>query len=177
MLKKISLTAIVHDHQKTLSVKRNDSIDVKNILIFFGIPAIFGFTLMDLNIKDSSSSLITILAIFSGLLFNLLATLFGIAEKTDRSNFPNRYNFLKAVIANVGYTVFIAIVNTAFFALISFDFYKIFFLFDFLGAKRIPEIFQRFTNFYTIFLLGHFMLCLLLVISRFYDLIVSELKS
>ena len=121
MLRELSLGQIFQDQQKSLKGSKNGWM-LGDYFLLWIFPLIMSCILITHDIKSASSNLITILSIFCGLLFNFLILLFSLAEKTDRANSPNRYNFLKEVISNVGYAISFSIFSIFAHFFISLDF-------------------------------------------------------
>lgn len=114
MFSKVNVFQIVVDHIRTLS--RNGRLSVMDILVFFGIPlvvsvcvAIQKFSLT----KDSVSTLVTVGALFTGLLLSLLVLVYDQRSKL-KDDHSDDSTMLKAAFlelyGNISYAILASIV-------------------------------------------------------------------
>ena len=118
MSNKINISVIVADHFKTMQNERTNKLSRIDIATFFGLPLALGalsffvgFELM----PDAVTVLIAALAVFSGLLVNVLVLIYSLTDaavQSGRNELPRsqeRLRFLKEVFANLSFAILVAV--------------------------------------------------------------------
>ena len=164
MLKRINILSIIKDHFGTLTKldSKSKKIYWKDLLLFVGLPFITGVWLayIGFSIKPFIGNLIAAVAIFGGFLFNLLAIIYSQINKisVDANNEQNELKkiFVKEIHINISYSIVLSL--SIIIVLIACTAQLPSFQFDWF-VKKIALGF-------TYFLLGKFILTLLMILSR-----------
>lgn len=175
MFKRINILSIVKDHFGTLTRFDSKSKKVywKDFVLFIGFPAILGVWLAynGFSIKPFIGNLIAAVAIFGGFLFNLLAIIYSQIDKIrDDANSANSANnelkkiFVKEIHINISYSIVLSLLIIVLLIGCTMDLPK--FQYDWL-VKKIALGFLY-------FLLGKFLLTLLMVLNRVYILLKKD---
>jgi hypothetical protein len=171
MIGKIDVRQIVADHFATLvdeNTKQRSGLDFN---LFVTVPILVASALLFFDLilgKSISNVLITALAVFAGLLFNLLLLIFDIANKPrpegERLN-ALKLRFLKEIYSNIAYAILIALL-TIVILLIHFLFLSL--------NNRAGQVFAAFT----VYILSvNFVLTLFMVLKRIHILLATEFKE
>lgn len=172
MLKRINILSIIKDHFGTLTRldSKSKRIYRKDLLLFVGLPAIIGTWLafIGFSIKPFVGNLIAAVAIFGGFLFNLLAIIYSQIDKIrdDANNEQNelKKRFVKEIHINISYSIVLSLLIII--VLIACTTELPSFQFDWLVKKIALGL--------TYFLLGKFLLTLLMVLNRVYILLKKD---
>lgn len=171
MIGKIDVRQIVADHFATLvdedRPKQQSGLD---FFLFVILPILAATALLYFDLilgKSIGNVLITALAVFAGLLFNLLLLIFDIANKPRPENErldDLKRRFLREIYSNIAYSIFIALL-TIVILLIHFLFLSL--------NSRSGFVFSAFVIY---FLCGNFILTLFMVLKRIHILLATEFK-
>jgi hypothetical protein len=172
MFKRINILSIVKDHFGTLTRldSKSKRIYWKDLALFIGLPAILGVWLAckGFSIKPFVGNLIAAVAIFGGFLFNLLAIIYSQIDKIrdDANNEQNELKkvFVKEIHINISYSIVLSLLIII--VLIGCTTELPEFQFDWLVKKITLGL--------TYFLLGKFLLTLLMVLNRVYILLKKD---
>ena len=168
MLKRINILSIVKDHFGTLTKLDSKSKGVywKDLILFVGSPVTIGVWLayIGFSIKPFIGDIIAAVSIFGGFLFNLLAIIYSQIDKIsdDANNEKNELKkiFVKEIHINISYSIVLSLLIII--VLIACTAQLQSFQFDWF-VKKIALGF-------TYFLLGKFILTLLMILNRVYIL-------
>jgi hypothetical protein len=121
--------------------------------------------------KDLVNVLVTALSVFAALLFNLLLLIFDIIRKSK--NEPDtqdiKLGLLKEIYANISYSIFVSIVSimVLLVPLLNIDIPRI---------ASISMHVDKVVSFIIYFLIGNFVLTLLMILKRVHVLLTEEFK-
>ncbi|WP_242916339.1 hypothetical protein [Pontibacter liquoris] len=160
---KIDIRKIIRDHKSTLVNQNDGKPDITDKLSFFWGPLVAAALLVYFGalIKEGMiSTIVSVLAIFVGLLLNVVVLLFDIVRKADVRKV--KVELVREVLANIMYTILLSVacILTSIMTLINFNCYLL-----------------HFTNFISYFLLFVFLTTLLMVIKRMYSLFENEVNE
>lgn len=117
MSSKINIWPIVRDHLGTLEDNRTKKISFLDLAVFFGIPVIAAVPLawVDYALSDSIRNVLgAAMAVFVGLLFNVLLLIYDVVSRREASTSnQRRREFLKEVYSNLAFAILIAVVTLA----------------------------------------------------------------
>jgi hypothetical protein len=175
MLDKINVIRIVTDHYSTLKRYNRTNICKSDLLTFVALPFLLAVVSAYLNLKFTDpiiNILISALAIFSGLLFNLLVLLHAIKiRNVNYINEKDTKDFFKQIYANISYALFISILIVTLLCIV------IFFRSNAAVTLNLRDpILVRFGNGVIFFLLAQLMLTLLMILKRMYFFLLCEFK-
>lgn len=194
MWERISVKHIVFSHLRTLSDANSNSVNASDIWLFFGTPALITVLLMilfGLNVNSElGNALFTGLAIFAGLLFNLLVLVYDIVSREDR-NFnteePRRRNrrvrTLREVFDNVSYAILVALAIVFLIGVLNLAFNTGLFSGNITWVCNRVAILCRYNvgkwllDFLILTLSINFVLTLLMVLRRVHLLLSSEFRT
>ncbi|MEE3999141.1 hypothetical protein V1T75_02235 [Tenacibaculum sp. FZY0031] len=191
---KIKIGKIIKSHYKTFYFleNKNEKISISSYLLYILIPLIgsiiltyFGYTM-----ESEINNLIAAISIFGGFLFNLLAIIYTQIDKiliaiekdeikaekgelgifdTTKRDLNNKRTFAKEINSNISYSIIVALTIIIFLLLLNVDLPKIT-LFNYARFMKIIFIGINY------FLLGHFILTLLMILSRVYILLSRDME-
>lgn len=172
MLKRINILSIIKDHFGTLRTLNSKSkwIYWKDLLLFIISPAILSSWLAykGFSIRPFIGNLIAAVAIFGGFLFNLLAIIYSQIDKirADANNEENdlKKTFVKEIHINISYSIVLSLLIVI--VLIAYAVELPSFPYDWLVKKIVLGA--------TYFLLGKFLLTLIMVLNRVYILLKKD---
>jgi len=172
MLKRINILRIVKDHFGTLTRldSKSKRLYWKDLVLFIGLPSIIGALLAykGFSIKPFIGILIAAVAIFGGFLFNLLAIIYSQIDKIrdDAKSEKNELKklFVKEIHINISYSIVLSLLIII--VLIGCTTELPQFRYDWLVKKIALGV--------TYFLLGKFLLTLLMVLNRVYILLKKD---
>lgn len=171
MIGKIDFRAVVRDHFATLVNENTQRQSGADFILFYLVPIVLAMALLHSHLifgKTMGNVLITALAVFAGLLFNLLLLIFDIANKprpdSDKLT-PNKIRFLKEIYSNIAYAILISLL-TIIVVLVHF----LFFTLSFKSGLF-------FSAFLVYILTGNFVLTLLMVLKRIHILLRTEFNQ
>lgn len=190
----IKIGKIIKSHYKTFYILENkkEKKSISSYLIYVLIPLFcsviltyFGYTM-----ESEINNLIAAISIFGGFLFNLLAIIYTQVDKiliaikkdeikakngelgifdTTKRDLNNKRIFAKEINSNISYSIIVALTIIIFLLLLNIDLPKI-----------IPCNYADFIKMVFIginyFLLSHFILTLLMIISRVYLLLSRDME-
>lgn len=166
---KADVVPILRAHLSTMSSLRTGRPLLADYIFFFGLPSIFGGTLVILHFGfrvDAVTGFLNAFAILTGLLLNLLVLVFTISVTTmnaDRPDIQVRRRVLKEIFTNVCYCIIVAVFATGT-ALTALSYMK-----SQSGAET-----GRVATFFLAALTGNFVFSLLMILKRMYKLISNE---
>jgi hypothetical protein len=114
VLVKIDIRDIIHDHMRTLVNSATGSRSAGDLALFFIVPLIVGVAAvaLDVPIRNTAANvLITALAIFTGLLFNLLVLVHGLIRRGDPLVSGAEVELLRQIYANISFAVLISLTS------------------------------------------------------------------
>lgn len=191
---KIKIGKIIKSHYKTFYVLENEKekISISSYFLYLLIPLVgsiiltyFGYTM-----ESEINNLIAAISIFGGFLFNLLAIIYTQVDKiliaiekdeikaengelgifdTTKRDLKNKRIFAKEINSNISYSIIVALTIIIFLFLLNVDL-PIIALFNY--AKFMKMVFIGINY----FLLSHFILTLLMIISRVYILLSRDME-
>lgn len=161
---KINILGIIIGHFKTLTYYEDTKISAGDILLFYIFPLILSGVIIFWEIlinTEVATALMSALAIFAGLLFNLLLLAHGLIksiEGTDQVS-KDKKELLRQLYLNISYSIVITLV--AFLPIIV----------NFLAKNYYLKCI---TSFFTYFLIINFSLTMLMVLKRVNVLLGKE---
>ena len=155
MTEKLDPRDIVRDHFSTLKNARTGKTSTLDVLVFFGLPGIFGIAFLLVTAEgysnDASTLWIAALSVLAGLLINVLVLLYTVQTVGPT---PQEHDDQKAVIkevnANLLYAILIAILAIC----------------ALCGSPMMPTKLSHWLGAIITFLIGNFMLTLLMTVKR-----------
>jgi hypothetical protein len=161
---KIDVSDIIRDHFSTLRSDRRSGVSLVDLLLFVGLPALVAGLMSWLGVTldaGAVSVLITALAIFTGLLFNLLLLAHGLIRRAaDQSNAAAAdKQLLKEIYVNISYSILVAL--SALVGLL-------------IKIVILNHWVVIVLSLVTYFLVGNFLLTLLMVLKRIHVLLRRE---
>lgn len=160
MFNKVNINNIIKDHLSTLKNDNTGKPDKEDILLFFLMPLLLSSVLVYLDIFLSDKAInivITALAIFVGLLFNVIVLIFDLVSKNSKR--PAKIRLLREILANISFSVLLCIIIIALTLLTFIDIYWIMLLAHLLAY----------------FLILIFMINLFMILKRMYNLFAEEI--
>lgn len=163
MSSKINISQIVFDHLATLRNESTGKISATDILMFLLVPLLlavisywWGWSLS----KDATNLVVTAMSIFAGLMINVLVLIYTVAlntkpdeETVEEAELEKR--FLCQIFANISFSICTSVLIVV---VLSFSY--------FLEAKA-----QLVVSSIACFLLGNFLLTLLMTLKRLHILL------
>lgn len=174
MIGKIDFRAIVSDHYRTLTnenARGEGKQSGLDFILFYLVPVIVAAAAIGFHLilgKNMGNMLITALAVFAGLLFNLLILIFDITNKPrpDGTTLTkDKIRFLNEIYSNIAYAILISLL-TIVIVLIHYLFLTLNLNFGFYISA-----------FVVYFLCGNFVLTLFLVLKRVHKLLDTEFQD
>jgi hypothetical protein len=164
VLDKIDIRDLLRDHYRTLVVYPSDKRSLGDYILFLGAPAAIVAVLswQHVTLSDNAISLlINALAIFAGLLFNLLVLVHGLARSRGPTGEGDTRLLLTSVYANIAYSILLSLLTLVPLVIAA------------NATCRSREIAAAFA----IFLVSHFTLTLLMVLKRIHALVTHEMRQ
>jgi len=165
MFEKMNISRIIFDHISTLKDYGSGKYKLGDIIIYIGLPIIVSILLIYFNFILNSNMvgiLITAMAIFAGLFFNLLVLVYDVTLKSNKTKEdPNgiKSSLLRETYANISFSIFISLImlillisfylfdeNRGYVMCISFLVYLLFSVFiltTFMVLKRIHILLSK----------------------------------
>jgi hypothetical protein len=171
LIGKIDFRAVVRDHYATLVDENSGKVSGPDFVLFYLVPIAVASTLIAFHLilgKSMGNVLITALAVFAGLLFNLLLLIFDIANKprTEEQRLTDlKIRYLKEIYSNIAYSILIS--------LLTITVVLVHLLFFTLRIESASYL----TAFAIYALSGNFVLTLLMVLKRIHILLATEFKE
>ena len=166
MSDKLDIRDIVVDHFRTLVSAKTEKRSLWDYVLFLGLPLILACTLFQLDVelsREAVAAMINALAIFAGLLLNLLMLLRGSAKAGVQDGLGAlRRKVAEQLYANIAYEILVTLV-----ALILFLWMAI------QETARTSEALRALG----FFLVSHFLLTLFMVLKRVHRLMADELST
>lgn len=155
---KINVSNIIRDHIKTLVNDNTKRMGLSDILTFILVPIAIASVLVHFKIyiDNSVNYIISGLAVFTGLLFNVLVIIFDILKRENGNQL--RLRILQQVLSNISFTIFLSLFTIIIVLLTTVEN---------LCIKLI-------VNWVSIFLLTEFVFTLLMILKRMYALFQEE---
>lgn len=155
MSEKLDPRDIIRDHFGTLKNARTDKTSIVDVVVFFGLPAVFGVTFIfgtkEGYSNDASTLWIAALSVLAGLLINVLVLLYTVQTVGPT---PQEHDDQRAVIkevnANLLYAILIAILAIC----------------ALCGSPMMPEKLSHWLGAVVTFLIANFMLTLFMTVKR-----------
>jgi hypothetical protein len=114
MLVKVDVRDIISDHVNTLVNFATGKRSRADLILFFVLPVLVGggMAAVDVLLKGSTADgLLSALAIFAGLLFNLLILIHGLLRSaTDAPRFREEKRLIQEIYANISYAILVSLV-------------------------------------------------------------------
>lgn len=175
MLAKINCIDIIGDHLHTFKDYNSNKKTPSDFLLFYAFPlllALVGLKYIPTISRDLVNVLITAFSVFAALLFNLLLLMFDIIRrsKANPKTQAIKLELLQEIYSNISYSIFVSVV-----AIVAL-------LIPLLGID-LPNISltagysDRVASFVIYFLLGNFVLTLLMILKRVHVLLSSEFND
>lgn len=163
LLSKVNVSDIVSNHIKTLVNANTSKPSLEDWIIFLFIPMatalVVGWFQLEIS-EGLANTLITILAIFVGLLMNVIVLLFDIVKRDEEKN--NIKNVvLRETLSNISYTILVSLVTI------------IFTLASYIEEQIITQV----ASVIIMFLMTHVVMTLLMVIKRMHALFANEMNE
>jgi hypothetical protein len=166
MFSKIDFRDILRDHFSTLTSGEQDTLSAEDLVLFFGLPLGAAIVLPLLNVcvsKEAASLLINALAIFAGLLLNLLVLIHSLIRRyLDPVKHRTARALLHGLYANMSYAILVAILTLIPLVVIGF-----------VKTQRTVTILSA----VIFFALANFLLTLLMILKRVHALLSREFKN
>lgn len=155
---KINVSNIIKDHLKTLVNDNTKRMGFSDILTFVFLPIAIASALVHFKIyiDNSVNYIISGLAVFTGLLFNVLVIIFDILKRENGDQL--RLRILQQVLSNISFTIFLSLFTIVIVLITTVEN---------LCIKLI-------VNWVSIFLLTEFVFTLLMILKRMYALFQEE---
>jgi uncharacterized Tic20 family protein len=191
---KIKVAKIINSHYKTFYYLEDkiEKTSISSYLIYIVIPLIISLilTFFGYTMQSEINNLIAAISIFGGFLFNLLAIIYTQVDKilnaikeeeeklnegqigkfdTKQNELTNKKAFAREINSNISYSIIISITIILFLLLLNVDLPPL----DFINYKPILRLIITGINY---FLLSHFLLTLLMVLSRVYILLSRDME-
>lgn len=165
-MSRFNVFSIIVAHVKTLRKISPNRPDWTEIFVSFGLPAVVSSLLLwktGIEFEKYISDLLATISIVGGFLFTLLALVYGIIEKIreNPSSSAVRTVFAKEIHANISFSIILSI-----FCCCSLLIFKISMQYN-DGWYDVAKQIILWLNYY---LLGVFLLTLIFVLKRIYDL-------
>jgi 4-hydroxybenzoate polyprenyltransferase len=158
MTSKIDIRMIVEDHFSTFKDEGTQKVSPYDYAIMLGGPGLlaiilvlFGFSIGDANV----GALISVFAIFAGLLFNVLVLIYSFSDVNSDGKKGVRDRLLRQSFANISYSILVSLTSVVVLAALLF----------------VGGILQSFLEAIVIFLSANFVLSLLMVLKRIHVLL------
>ncbi|MCV0396181.1 MAG: hypothetical protein K5872_04605 [Rhizobiaceae bacterium] len=158
MTTKIDVRMIVSDHFATFKDEGTGRASASDFVVMVGIPLTASLLaiLFDFQIKDSYvGTLVSVFAIFAGLLFNVLVLIYSFSDEEDDDKKSIRNNLIRQSFANISYSIIISLGVVFLLTLMLF----------------VGGIAQKALEVVVIFLAVNFFLSLLMVLKRIHVLL------
>ncbi|WBL25084.1 hypothetical protein [Zunongwangia sp. HGR-M22] len=159
---KINIIGIIHKHFKTLVNSNTKKADFWDWFVFLVLPLIFSGVLLFFNVyfsDDAVGTVITVMTVLVGLLFNVIVILFDIVRRDNSNQIKNQV--LEEVLANISYSVLLAFATILFTLLLNVE-----------NSTAITVF-----TFIVYFLCSHFFLTALMILKRIFKLFDNEMKK
>lgn len=159
---KINCWKIVTSHVATLRNANTKKADVGDYFTFLVVPLMAATALIVWSVplkNDAINIIITTLSIFVGLMFNIIVLIFDIVKRDAHQRVKNEV--LKQLLANISFEILISV-----FAILLT-------LLTFFDNGRVKKI----ATFGTYFLLAVFLLTLLMILKRMYNVFKNEIDE
>jgi O-antigen/teichoic acid export membrane protein len=112
MSSKIDVRDIVRDHVATLVSYRTKQRSLSDVVTFFVLPSLFGAVMLSRGyvlMRESCNVLITTLAVFAGLLFNLLVLVHTLMRRADSRVSPDESALVQQIASNISFATLVAL--------------------------------------------------------------------
>lgn len=157
MLTRIDLSQILSDHIETLKYADDNKYSIPDLILFYFVPIVLAVTGYCKNIELTNAQiniLITVFAIFTGLLLNLLLLVYDIVSKNNTT--ITKTKFLHEIYSNISYTILLSIITIIVLLAMSF-------------VSQITILSSL-----VIALVIHFLLTILMILKRVHILLAKE---
>ncbi|RUX96135.1 MULTISPECIES: hypothetical protein [unclassified Mesorhizobium] len=164
MTSKIDIRMILEDHFSTFRDEGTQKYSTEDFLIMAGVPAVlataaFAFCL---SIGDANiGTLISVFAIFSGLLFNVLVLIYSFSDGNGDGKKGVRDRLLRQSFANISYTILVALIAVVVLTALLF----------------VNGLTQRILEAVVVLLSANFVLSLLMVLKRIHVLLRDKFPT
>jgi len=179
MLKRIDILSIIRDHFKTLKGldQEDDRISLQDFFLFIMLPSAISFMLVvnHFTFEQQIGNLISAISIFGGFLFNLLAIIYSQIDKIRQDSVSRTINqdpeelllkqkFVNEIHKNISFCIVLSISIVVTLLLNTVE----------MPKSKYFHYLEIFIEFVTYFLLGLFLLTLLMVVNRVYILLKKD---
>jgi len=163
VLSKVDIRDVLRDHFQTLVSYATGKRSWGDLLLFFGIPLILTVAAVVRHItlsQEAISLLINALAIFAGLLFNLLVLVHGLSRTRGPTGEGDTRLLLMSVYANIAYSILLSL----------------FTLVPLIVAANTRCLTRDIACWIAVLLITHFGLTLLMILKRIHALVTHEMR-
>ena len=162
ILDKVNVGKIISHHLGTIKNTNTGKPDKDDIFTFFFLPFLVASVLIYFNIElktDATNIIIATLSIFVGLMFNIIVLIFDIVKRDASQKIKNEV--LKQLLSNISFAIVLSI-----FAIIIT-------LFTYSSNFILKITF----TWITYFCLGLFLVTLLMILKRMYNVFKNEIDE
>ena len=162
ILNKINVRRIVENHCASIRNINTGKPDLDDYMTFVAIPVVVASILISFGIflkNDVINIIITTLSIFVGLMFNIIVIIFDIVKRHPDHKVKNAV--LKEILANVSFAILLSLTCIVF-TIITY----------------VPNCFaSRLANWISYFLITLFVITLLMILKRMYNVFEDEMNE
>jgi len=162
IFEKINFSKIIVSHLRTLQNANTKKAGLGDYVTFLVTPLVFALFLTWAKVplkNDAINIIITTLSIFVGLMFNIIVLIFDIVKRDARQHVKNEV--LKQLLANISFEILISV-----FSILST-----------LGTFFENSYLKIAFSFITYFSLAVFLLTLLMILKRMYNVFKNEIDE
>lgn len=174
MTSRLNICGVLTGHIRTLSDLRTGKVQFSDILAFYGLPLLLAIVVYrgfdDELLMRQSTNLLTAVSIIGGFLFALFAYIVGVIDKLIQNGSANviRNRFAKEIHVNIAYSILISLVSIC--QLLSMGFIK--------TSVTGWEVYGKAAALIMVyFVLIHFLFTLVMVVSRVFVVVSSEVDQ
>lgn len=171
MLPRINILTIIRDHFRTLRRlgQKSSRVSWQDFSLFVLVPFFIAIFLCfkNFNYHQQTGNLITAISIFGGFLFNLLAIIYSQIDRLKRDSLKEnselKKRFVNEIHINISYCIVLSIAIVLVLLLSTIDY-----------PKDYTKICSKAVDTCAYFLMGQFLLTLLMVLNRVYILLKKD---
>ncbi|TIP39513.1 hypothetical protein [Mesorhizobium sp.] len=161
MTSKIDVRMILTDHFDTFRDEATGKVSYPDYILMVGVPALAALILLLLGVQIGDrvvGTLVSVFAIFAGLLFNVQVLMYSFSDDESTKNKSIRDRLLHQSFANISYAIVVSLL-------------VVFLLTAILFVDGIP---QRIVDTLIVFFATNFFLSLLMVLKRMHVLLRAK---
>ena len=165
LLEKIDLRVIIANHFHTLVDDRSGEKSVPDLILFYIFPVVVGafLTATGVRLSDGTISIIsTALAIFAGLLFNLLILLHSLSWRSPHPLRQTAIKLAKQVYSNIAYVIVVSLLLLLMLVVVA--------------NLNVCSAYRLYWEAAAIIVAAHFILTICMVLKRMYVLLQDDMK-